>query len=268
MELLFVASEVAPWSKTGGLGDVAAALPAALARRGHRVRVVTPRHGGIEPGRAGLERLEVVLRAREERCGLWVHRGGPGRPEVFFLEHEQLFGSRRGLYGEGGRDHPDNPRRFAFLSRAALDLPRALSWRPEVVHLNDWQTALAAWMLRGEHGSDPFLAGARSVFTIHNLAYQGIFPKGWMPELGLPWEIFRFDGGVEFHDQLNVMKAGLVFADALTTVSPTYAREVLTVEGGYGLDTVLRRREADLQGILNGIDVREWDPATDPHLPS
>ena len=152
MELLFVASEVAPWSKTGGLGDVAAALPAALARRGHRVRVVTPRHGGIDPARAGLERLEVVLRARDERCGLWVHRGGPGRPEVFFLEHELLFGSRRGLYGEGGRDHPDNPRRFAFLSRAALDLPRALSWRPEVVHLNDWQTALAAWMLRGEHG--------------------------------------------------------------------------------------------------------------------
>jgi len=268
MELLFVASEVAPWSKTGGLGDVAAALPAALARRGHRVRVVTPRHGGIDPGRAGLARLEVTLRARDERCGLWVHAGGPGRPEVFFLEHEQLFGSRRGLYGEGGRDHPDNPRRFAFLSRAALDLPRALGWRPEVVHLNDWQAALAAWMLRGEHGTDPFLAGARSVFTIHNLAYQGIFPKGWMPELGLPWEIFRFDRGVEFHDQLNVMKAGLVFADALTTVSPTYAREILTVEGGYGLDTVLRRREADLQGILNGIDVREWDPATDPNLPS
>jgi starch synthase len=268
MELLFVASEVAPWSKTGGLGDVAAALPAALAGRGHRVRVVTPRHGGIDPLRAGLTRLELVLHAGPERFGAWVRPGGPGRAEVFFLEHEACFGSRRGIYGEAGRDHPDNPRRFALLSRAALDLPRALGWRPQVVHLNDWQSALAAWMLRGERGADPFLAGARSVFTIHNLAYQGIFPKGWMPELGLPWEIFRFDRGVEFHDQLNFMKAGLVFADALTTVSPTYAREILTVEGGYGLDTVLRRREGDLHGILNGIDVGEWDPATDPHLPA
>jgi starch synthase len=267
MELLFVASEVAPWSKTGGLADVAASLPAALAGRGHRVRVVTPRYGGIDPLRHRLERMDVTLAAGRERCGLWRRPGGRGVPEVYFLEHDLLYGFRSGIYGESGRDHPDNPRRFAFLARAALDLPRALGWRAQVVHLNDWQTALAAWLLRGEHGSDPFLAGARSVFTIHNLAYQGLFPKGWMAELGLPWEIFRWDHGVEFHDQLNFMKAGLVFADALTTVSPTYAREILTVEGGYGLDTVLRRRQADLVGILNGIDVEEWDPATDPHLP-
>jgi starch synthase len=136
------------------------------------------------------------------------------------------------------------------------------------VHLNDWQTALGAWFLRAEHGDDPWLAGARSVFTIHNLAYQGMYPKEAMDAVGLPWSIFRFDRGVEFHDQLNFMKAGLSFADALTTVSPNYAREILTVEGGYGLDTVLRGRSGDLFGILNGIDDREWDPSRDPHLPA
>ena len=137
-----------------------------------------------------------------------------------------------------------------------------------MAHFNDWQSALGPWFLRAEHGDDPWLAGTRSVYTIHNLAYQGMFPKAFMDVVGLPWSIFRLDRGVEFHDQLNFMKAGLSFADALTTVSPNYAREILTVEGGYGLDTVLRSRSGDLFGILNGIDDREWDPARDPHLPA
>jgi starch synthase len=268
MDVLFVSSEVAPYSKTGGLGDVAASLPAALAARGHRVAVVTPRYGSVDPARHGLERTPVALEARGERCGLWARRGGRGRPDVYLLEHDLFYGFRRAPYGDASGDFPDNPRRFAFLARAALDLPRALSFRPDVVHLNDWQSALGAWFLRAEHAGDPWLSGARSVFTVHNLAYQGMYPKAWMDELGLPWSIFRFDEGVEFHDQLNFMKAGLVFADALTTVSPNYAREILTVEGGYGLDTVLRRRADDLHGILNGIDEWEWDPARDPHLPA
>jgi starch synthase len=266
LDVLFVSSEVAPWSKTGGLGDVAASLPGALAARGHRVTVVTPRYGGIDPRRQGLTRLSTVLSARGEQCGLWVKRGGNGTPEVYFLEHDLFYGFRRNPYGDGAGDYPDNPARFAFLSRAALELPRALGFRPQVVHLNDWQTALGTWFLRAEHGNDPWLAGARSVFTIHNLAYQGMFPKEVMDAVGLPWSIFRFERGVEFHDKLNFMKAGLSFADALTTVSPNYAREILSVEGGYGLDTVLRDRSADLFGILNGIDDREWDPSRDPHL--
>jgi len=265
MDVLFVSSEVAPFSKTGGLGDVSAALPAALSDRGHRVAVVTPRYGGVDPAAHGLSRLPLALGARGEWCGVWLRRG---RPDVYLLEHEAYYGLRRGIYGEGGRDYGDNPRRFAFLSRAALELPAALGWRPGVVHLNDWQTALAAWSLRAEHAGDPWLAGARSVFTIHNLAYQGMFPKRAMEEVGLPWEVFTYDRGVEFHDQLNLMKAGLQFADRLTTVSSTYAREILTVEGGYGLDTVLASRRRDTVGILNGIDVREWDPERDPHLPA
>jgi len=268
MDVLFVSSEVAPFSKTGGLGDVAASLPAALAARGHRVVVVTPRYGGIDPVRHGLTRLPGTLEARGERCGMWLRHAGSGTPEICFLEHDLFYGFRRHPYGDGGGDYPDNPSRFAFLARAALDLPRALAWKPSIVHWNDWQTGLGPWFLKAEHGADPWLAGARSVFTIHNLAYQGMFAKGFMDVVGLPWSIFRFDHGVEFHDQLNFMKGGLSFADALTTVSPNYAREILTVEGGYGLDTVLRRRSADLYGILNGIDVREWDPAADPHLPA
>jgi starch synthase len=267
MDVLFVASEVAPYSKTGGLGDVAASLPGALATRGHRVAVVTPRYGGIDPRRHGFSWLPTSIEARGERCGLWLRRGGHGSPEVYLLEHDLFYGFRRDPYGEGGIDYPDNPARFAFLARAALELPRALQFRPAVAHFNDWQSALGPWFLRAEHGDDPWLAGTRSVYTIHNLAYQGMFAKAFMDVIGLPWSIFRFDRGVEFHDQLNFMKAGLSFADALTTVSPNYAREILTVEGGYGLDTVLRSRSGDLFGILNGIDDREWDPARDPHLP-
>ncbi len=265
MDILFVSAEVAPFSKTGGLGDVSAALPAALSDRGHRVAVVTPRYGSVDPAAHRLERLPFALGARGEWCGVSVRRG---RPDVYLLEHEAYYGLRRGIYGEGGRDYEDNHRRFALLSRAALELPGALGWRPRIVHLNDWQTALAAWSLRAEHAADPWLEGARSVFTIHNLAYQGMFPKRVMEDVGLPWDLFTFDRGVEFHDQVNFMKAGLNFADALTTVSPNYAREILTVEGGYGLDTVLLGRRRDLVGILNGIDAREWDPAADPHLPA
>jgi starch synthase len=262
MELLFVASEVAPWSKTGGLGDVAGALPRALARRGHAVTVVTPRYGGID--RARLRPLGRELTVRGETALLLAAEAGA---RVVFLEHERFYGSRPGVYGEGDREYGDNAERFAFLARAALALPGLLGLRPRVLHLNDWQTGLIPFLLRQEHARDAALAGARTVFTIHNLAYQGVFPKHVVPALGLPWDVFRYEA-MEFHDQLNFLKAGLVFADALTTVSPTYAREVTTWEGGHGLDALLRHRAGDLTGILNGIDVAEWDPSTDPHLPA
>lgn len=263
MEILYVASEVAPWSKTGGLGDVSGALPRALAARGHRLAVVTPRYGSVDPAAHRLERLDVGVEIRGERAGLW--RSGGAAP-VYFLEHERFFGSRPGLYGEGGGDYPDNARRFAFLARAALALPQLLGMEPGIVHLHDWQAALAAWLLRHEP-ADPRLSRARCVFTVHNLAYQGVFRKEMLVEIGLPWEVFTHEA-MEFHGQLNFMKAGLFFADALTTVSPTYAREILTPEGGQGLDAVLRLRRRDLHGILNGIDAARWDPARDPHLPA
>ena len=264
MEILFVASEVAPWSKTGGLGDVAGALPRALADRGHAVSVVTPRYGTIDAQAEGFERKDAVVRVRGEATAVWVKRG---KPTVWLVEHERLFGARRGLYGEGGHDYADNAERFTYLCRAALALPAATGMRPRIVHANDWQAGLVPFLLRHEHSQDPHLAGARTVFTIHNLAYQGVFPKAVVPHLGLPWDVFRYEA-MEYFDQLSFMKAGLVFADALTTVSPTYAREIRTPEGGHSLDALLRHRAADLHGILNGIDVAEWDPATDRHLPA
>ncbi len=264
MEVVYVASEVAPFSKSGGLGDVSEALPRALAARGHRLAVVTPRYGSVDPQRHRLERLDLEVEVAGERAGLW-RAAGPA--PVYLLEHQRFFGSRPGLYGERGEDYPDNAQRFAFLSRAALEVPAALGLAPGIVHLHDWQTALGAWLLRFERTADPHLARARCVFTIHNLAYQGMFPKEMLVEVGLPWDVFTFEA-MEFHDQLNFMKAGLVYADALTTVSPNYAREILTVEGGQGLDSVLRMRRRDLVGILNGIDAVQWDPSRDPHLPA
>ena len=263
MRILSVASEVAPYSKTGGLGDVAGALPAALAARGHQVVVVTPRYGFVDPVAQGLQRVGATVRARGDGAGLW--RGRAGGAEVYLLEHDRWYGSRRGLYGEHGRDYGDNAQRFAFLCRAALDLPRALGVVPDLVHLHDWQGALGAWMLRHEHGEERWARRARTVYTIHNLAYQGVFPKELMPATGLPWEVFRYEA-MEFYDQLNFMKAGLVFADAITTVSPNYAREILTPEHGCSLDALLRSRARDLRGILNGIDDAIWDPRTDRWL--
>lgn len=262
MEILFVASEVAPWSKTGGLGDVAGALPEALAARGHAVAIVTPRYGTIDPAKHGLEPMHGALRVRGEATSLWVKRG---RAPVYFVEHEHFFGSRRGLYADGQHDYGDNAQRFAYLARAALALPGALGLRPRIVHVNDWQTGLVPFLLGHEHRQDPNLAGARTVFTIHNLAYQGVFPKDAVPAIGIPWSAFHWEQ-LEFHDQLSFMKAGLVFADALTTVSPTYAREILTVEAGHGLDALLRTRAGDLSGILNGISTDEWDPGRDRYL--
>ncbi len=264
MEILFVASEVAPWSKTGGLADVAGALPRALAARGHAVTVVTPRYGSIDPKADGFVRKDGAVRVRGEASAIWVRDGAPA---VTLVEHERYFGSRVGLYGDGGGEYPDNAERFAYLCRAALALPASRKLRPRIVHLNDWQTGLVPFLMRHEHVQDPTLAPSRTVFTIHNLAYQGVFPKEVLPFIGMPWDVFHLDG-IEYYDQVNFMKAGLSFADALTTVSPTYAREILSPEGGAGLDGVLRRRRADLHGIVNGIDVSEWDPARDRHLPA
>ncbi len=265
MELLFLASEVAPLSKTGGLGDVLGALPAALAAAGDAVAVVSPRYGFIDAARSGFTPRDRAVRVRGEATTVWSRT--QGRLTQYLVEHERFFGSRRAAYAEHGHEYGDNAERFAYLCRAGLEVPAAFGHRPAVVHLSDWQTALAAWLLRHEHAGDPALARARSVFTIHNLAYQGSYAKELLPAIGLPWEVFRPDG-VEFHDRLNLMKAGLVFADAITTVSPTYAREITTREGGEGLDGVLRERGGQLTGILNGIDVGEWNPATDPHLPA
>ncbi len=264
MRILYLTSELAPFSKTGGLADVASALPAALALDGHEVVVMTPLYGSVP--RSGLQPTGIgftlqfpfgAVTARLHRRPLSAHHHG------LFIEQPGLF-DRSGLYQDGQVDYTDNAHRFAFFGAAALTACQQLDFIPDIVHLNDWQCGLAALALARGYRSTA-LARTRSVFTIHNLAYQGVFPKAVMGELGLPWNAFTPDG-LEFYDQVSFLKAGLTYSDALTTVSPTYAREILTPEGGYGLDGVLRQRATVLHGVLNGIDATEWNPATDPHL--
>jgi starch synthase len=267
MKILYVASEVAPFSKTGGLGDVAGALPAELAALGHEVKVVTPRYASIKA-----DRLTPTGHHLELRFPFGIERGpilslSPApNLELLFLENEHFYG-RGGIYGDAWGEFGDNHRRYAYLSLGALQAAQRLRFTPDIIHINDWQTGLTPVALRrGFQGTA--LARARSVLTIHNLAYQGQFGKGIMGDLGLPWELFTAEHGLEFYDAVNFLKGGIQFADAITTVSPTYAREIQEPEGGASLDGLLRRRQGVLTGILNGIDVHEWNPETDTYLPA
>ncbi len=266
MRILFLASEVVPFSKTGGLADVAGALPAALAKLGHEVVVVTPLYGSIRSDRVQPLGKKLTLRFPFGDVVAELHEARiSANHRVLFIANGPLFG-RPGIYGDNGGEYPDNHRRFAFFSMAALSAAQLVGFAPDVIQLNDWQTGLAALALRRGYQGTP-LERARSVFTIHNLAYQGIFPKQAMRDLGLPWELFTV-AGLEFYDQVNFLKAGLVYADALTTVSRRYAEEIQTPEAGWGLDGLLRARRNRLFGILNGVDTGEWNLRTDPLLPA
>jgi starch synthase len=259
VNILFASSEVAPWSKTGGLGDVAAALPRALARRGHDVIVVTPLYGCVD-------RSNLVPTGETALGAPIVAARAANRLLVAFVEHMGYFGGRAAPYGEHGRDYPDNAHRFHFFCRAIPEVARALAMdRVDILHLNDWQTGLAALEHARRRGLDPGIS--RSVMTIHNLGYQGLFDARVVDELNLGWEYFTPDG-IEFWGRANFLKAGIAFADRITTVSPTYAREIQTYEQGFGLDGLLRARSDRLHGILNGVDTEEWNPATDPRIPA
>ncbi|MDR7555582.1 MAG: glycogen synthase GlgA [Armatimonadota bacterium] len=257
MAVLFCVAEAVPFAKAGGLADVAGALPAALRRLGHDVRVVLPCYRGVpRDGLTAIRTVHITLAGQTLEVTLLAGRGKDDVP-FFFVDAPVLY-DRPGIYGEEGRDYPDNLLRFAVLCRAALAIVREI-WRPDLVHCHDWHTALLPAYLRWEGPRLPTL------FTVHNLAHQGIFPIGEFPLTGLPPEAFTPDG-VEFFGQVNVVKAGLVWADLLSTVSETYAREIQTPEYGMGLEGLLRARRADLFGVLNGVDYTQWDPATDPYL--
>lgn len=263
MRILFVASEAVPFAKTGGLGDVAGSLPPALARLGHDVRVVIPRYGSIDPAAFGLKRvaaIQVPLASWQERCDVLAGRT-EGNVTVYFINKDVYF-DRPGLYGTSRGDYPDNAERFIFFSRAVPELSSALRFKPDIIHCNDWQTGLVPLYIRKTSGKRP-----STVFTVHNLGYQGLFWHWDMRLTGLGWEEFTPEG-IEFWGKISFLKAGLVSADTITTVSPTYAREIQTPEYGHGLEGVLAKRSADLQGILNGIDFRSWDPARDQSLPA
>jgi starch synthase len=268
MKILFVAPEVSPFARTGGLGDVAGALPQALKRLGHDVRVIMPLYRAVDVKRHRLREIAggigVATGAGSQQVDVLGGHPSDGVP-VYFIRHDPSF-DRDGLYqGASGEDFPDNAERFALFCRAALETSRTLSFRPEVLHAHDWQTALLPVYLKTVLRSDPFFQGTSTVFTIHNLGYQGVFPPDALPRLQLPLHLFT-PAGLEFFGKVNLMKGGLLFADLLTTVSRRYSQEIQTPELGHGLDGVLRERRNDLVGILNGIDPGEWNPAIDPHI--
>ena len=269
MKILFLASEIDPLAKTGGLADVAAALPKALGRLGHDVRVAMPLYRQVDRKKFALRptgRSVNVTLAGQSLAGAWWEGVLPQTTVPVYLLEQSTFFDRDGLYQAQGKDHPDNLARFSFFSQASLQLPSALGWMPEVLHAHDWQAALAcAHLAWGPASRDPHLASTASVFTVHNLAYQGAFPRDQWAMTGLPEALFSIDG-LEFYGQLNCLKGALVSAKTLTTVSAAYAREIQTPEFGCGLEGVLRARVQDLVGILNGIDPEEWNPQTDPHI--
>lgn len=268
LSILFVASEVEPFAKTGGLADVAGDLPRALAALGHDVRIFMPKYRGVERAAGDLREVlpafPVPIGDRVVEGRVLEGRLGQTVP-VWFLAQDHYY-DRDALYTTPEGDYWDNCERFTFFCRAVpTALPR-LGWQPEILHAHDWQTGLLPVYLETLYRDDPFLGPLATVFTVHNLGYQGLFWHYDLPMTGLSWDLFT-PAGIEFYGKISFLKAGLVFADLLTTVSRTYAREIQTPEFGHGLDGVLRERSADLVGIVNGIDYEAWNPATDPELP-
>jgi len=268
VRILMVASEAAPFAKTGGLGDVLGSLPPALRAGGADVRLVLPWYRAARqltgPLRSQTKPLNILLGGTE--LSVRVRRGDLEGVPVYFLDAPELF-DRDGLYGEGGNDYADNARRFALLGRGALELARAMRFAPDVVHAHDWQAAMAIIDLRHLLWADPFFTGTGSLLTIHNLGYQGLFPPEVLGDLDLDPALFGIDG-MEFHGQVSLLKGGVRFADHVSTVSPTYCREIQTPAFGVGLDGLLRTRHQRLHGILNGLDGRHWNPADDQALPA
>ncbi|MFH0763516.1 MAG: glycogen/starch synthase [Candidatus Omnitrophota bacterium] len=244
LKVLFASSEVMPFAKTGGLADVAGSLPIALEELGVDVRVIMPKYASVK------------ARGDETTIGKNV--------KVYFVENDDYF-KRIELYGDKFGDYHDNLDRFVFFCKGALERCKSENFAPDIINCNDWQTALIPVYLNTNYKFDPFFSNTKTLFTIHNMAYQGLFPKDEFPKTGLDWILFSIDY-FEFYDKVNLMKAGLVYSDAISTVSPTYAKEILTKEFGCGLEGVLKTRVDASSGILNGLDYDQWNPGTDKKI--
>jgi starch synthase len=268
MRVLLASSEVHPYSKTGGLADMVGALGKSLAAAGHQTGIVTPLYSGIREKYPDLRRLdywlEVPLGVGRVSAEIWVREPTPGLT-IYFV-HQPEFYYRKSLYQEAGVDYPDNAARYTFFSLATAHLARYLPWQPEVVHVHDWQTSLVPLLIKHQARRAGWGNAPCSCLTIHNLAYQGLFAKDQYFLANLPAEYFN-PTGLEFHSYLNFLKAGIQYADTITTVSPRYAREICTLEFGCGLDGALRGQSNHLTGILNGVDYEEWNTVHNPHLP-
>jgi starch synthase len=263
LNILLVTPEAAPFSKTGGLADMTGSLALALARLGHTVTILTPRYRGLDIAARPIGRVRAVFGDGTHDADLVEHALAE-RVRVVLVDYAPYY-DRDGLYGAAGVDYPDNGFRFALLAQAAAGLVGD-GLQPAVVHAHEWQAGLTpVYLSRGPggsaHGRPP------TVFTIHNLAYQGMFPAAILPVIGLDWSVFTASG-LEYWGQASFLKAGITFSDVVTTVSPRYAEEILTPEYAFGFEGVLEARRDRLVGILNGIDESVWNPATDPYLPA
>jgi starch synthase len=261
--VLMIGSEVQPFAKTGGLADVLGALPPALSRLGWDATVAVPRYRGVSAG-ALVDTFPVTVGGYTHDTAFFEAPLEDGA-RALIVDCPDLY-DRDALYGVDVAGYPDNARRFAFLVRAALEHAARRGAAPSIVHAHDWQAGLAPVYLRTLYASHPVLGGTPSVYTIHNLAYQGLVEPDWLPRLDLAWDLLRTER-LEYWGRVSLLKGGINDADIITTVSPRYAEEIQTPEFGFGFDGIMRRRRADLVGILNGIDTREWDPAHDQFLP-
>ncbi len=265
MKILFASPEVYPFAKSGELADVAGSLPFALHQLGHDVRVITPRYKMTDPKTFNLTevvaQLDVPISNRVEPCAILqglLHDVVP----VYFIKNDTYF-QRDYLYGDAEGDYPDNAERFIYFSRSILEACKALDFFPDVLHCNDWQTGLTLVYLRTIYAQEPRFAHTATVYTVHNIGYQGLFWHYDMHLTGLGWDLFT-PNGLEFYGKINLMKGGLMWADVLTTVGPTYSEEIQTTEYGHGLEGVLQYRRQNLSGVIHGVDYTLWNPASDP----
>ena len=268
MKILIASPEVVPFAKTGGLADVAGALPKALKALGHDVRVVLPKYKMVDGKKFDLSKIydgiKVPVADRIELADIYEAVIPGTEVPVYFIANDKYFG-RDGLYQDKGVDYPDNCERFTFYSRAVLELLKKMRWKPHIIHSNDWQSALITMYLKTLYKNDSFYSDIATVYSIHNMGYQGAFPAEQLPITGLGWEYFNHES-LEFYGKFALTKAGFVYADVINTVSPQYSREIQTSEFGYGLEGLLQARSKDVYGIVNGIDYELWNPATDPYI--
>ena len=261
MNIVFAASECVPFSKTGGLADVVGALPKALAALGHSVSVYLPKYKQtrLRDAKVLLQSVTIPFDDQYRFCSV-IDGGRQSGVQFYFIDAPEFF-DREALYGTPAGDYPDNAERFALYSRAVLEASKILGV-PEIFHCHDWQAALIPVLLRTSYAADPVFRHTATVFTIHNMGYQGLFPPDTLPLLMLPWDLLAIDK-MEFWGKVNFLKGALVFSDYVTTVSRKYSQEIQTAEFGFGLDGVLRARSGTVSGILNGVDYGEWDPEHD-----
>ena len=267
LRVLFATPEAVPYAKTGGLADVAGALPKFLQALGCEVKVVMPYYRMVKNSKFPIQSLgegiEIPVGNEMIKADLYQGQLDQGIP-VYFIGREEFF-DREYLYSTPKGDYFDNAERFIFFSKASLLLCQLMEFSPDIIHHHEWQTGLIPAYLKSIHRNDPIFAHTAAVFTIHNIAYQGLFKKEKFWLTGLPEEMYNPEG-IEFWERINLMKAGIVYADVINTVSQKYSEEIQTPEFGYGLEGILKKRREDLYGILNGVDYKEWDPSQDPHL--